>query len=146
MKNIKRLFVVAVVCCLFSAFGVNAASPAAVEPRSTLDNYLSFSVSVPPYNGAVTTAWRTKKNSAVYQTITSIKTNPTYDSVDVRLKYDRTGTTNGTQVGAWEKLINGGNVTFDNIEAVLTGYYQLYIDSRAHYTGYTQASGYWNLN
>lgn len=146
MKNIKRLFVLFAVCCLFSTFGVNAIHQEMIEPHSTLDNYLSFNVSTPPYNGSVTTPWRTKKNRAVYQTITNVKTNPTYDSLDVRLKYDKNGNTNGTQVGAWEQLINGGHVTFDSVEAVILGYYQLYIDSRIHYTGYTQASGYWNLN
>lgn len=132
LKNLKILAGALVISIITSTFGVFA----------YVSTPLRFSYSVPPYNGGVNTAQRTKANLGVNQTITAVTVTPSTDTLDVILKQG-----NGSDGSPWKILKTNTTTTFNNSVALINGMnYYLRIDSRWYYTNTTPVSGTWSVN
>lgn len=145
MKVIKSLILISLICSIGSILGINAKA-LEVQPMSTFDNYLFFSVDIPGYNGFTTTARRTKNNLGQKQAIRNAYTAPSYDDVDVILKrvFDNGNVANAS---GWKVIASSGaDIILNNQDALYQGTYYLYFDSRAHYTKHTISDGVWYLD
>ena len=133
MNVIKYLFVVCCASFILSSLGVNAST-----------NHYTFNLTVPSFNGSVRTPYKTKHYYSS-QKITNGYTTPTYDDVDVKLKYYEGST--AKDASGWKIFETGVDLEFSEALAIFpqTDYY-LYFDSRINYTKDTQVAGIWIID